>query len=735
MEDENTQADNFVRLSDGDATADQLTAEESYTPIYKVFTDSKIPVSKHTGKMWEQRLSEIKSQNKVTGAERRWTVAIDYYQDDQTDGSVSGYDLAEISTGDNKKKQSTENIIYANVSSLVPALYAKNPDISISTDENDKEDQVNLFEKLLDRLFSGRMAPAVNIKPKMKKLTVITLLTNIAYLEVSYTKREESSEQVLAEIEKLSTELQEAKDITVIREIEGKLQALDEKVSLFQPSGPKVRVRKPDMVFVDPASEEADMSDAGYVITSDYIRTDFIRAVYGEKDDKGEWKSIYNPTHVLKVTNKEGTEEEDNTSFHLISESEYSRYGYKTEEQFRNNSRTLVRYVWDKTTRRVYMFNDLDWSYPIWVWDDPYKLSRFFPVIPLTYTTDPTDRYGRSEIVYYIQQQDEINKINNERARMRHWITSKIFFDKDAFKNTNVVEKFLSSNTEDRMIGIDIPEGKRLSDMIATFPLPSTQFEQLFKIDDQLAAINRLSSVTPTMQNAQYKTNTTNRAIESYESTTQERLDEKIDATEDVMAEVGQSLLEMCVQFMTEEEVIVLIGKAGIGKAKWTNMTTEELNETFTLNIQGGSTIKPTSKAKKDQAMFLSQVLGQFANASPMLVLVMLKMVERAFRDDVTITPDEWNMVIQSTQQQMQRGSSQGQPPQEGAPTQQPTNSKQPPQQGQSDQGSDIAQIVGQIDQVLEQLPPEVKQVIVEAIKRGIPLTEVVKQLTSGNAQ
>ena len=35
---------------------------------------------------------------------------------------------------------------------------------------------------------------------------------------------------------------------------------------------------------------------------------------------------------------------------------------------------TKVWYVWDKVTRRLEMYADNDWKWPIWVWDDPYQL-------------------------------------------------------------------------------------------------------------------------------------------------------------------------------------------------------------------------------------------------------------------------------------------------------------------------------------------------------------------------
>jgi hypothetical protein len=348
------------------------------------------------------------------------------------------------------------------------------------------------------------------------------------------------------------------------------------------------------------------------------------------------------------------------------------------------------------------LFQDKDWTWPIWVWDDPYKLTRFFPIFPLSYYTDPITRNARSEVTYYLDQQDEINKISQERARMRHWAMTKVLFDKSAIKDKADLERIMSRQTTDNFFGIDLPDGKKLTDMISAFPAPSTQMEQLFDTRPILESVSRMSSVTPTMQNVQFKTNTTNRAIESYESSTQLRLDEKIDAMEELLADVGMALLEMCVQFMTEEEVVDLIGADIVREAGgWgTDLTPEDLHREFNFKIVGGSTLKPTSKVKKEQAMQMGQVLGQFASSSPAVVLVMLKMFARAFDDDANITPSEWASIVQNVEQAIGQGQQKG--------------------------GEEPQKMLEQLSQMLDQAPPNIKQQVGQAIAQGVPLQQVI---------
>lgn len=719
--------DKQIDVTTGDMTQEEAQAPE-YTRLYQVYENSRIPVSKHLGKLWEKRWQEIKQFYDNEDLFDRWDEVIRYYQNDQISTANRRGDLGNMSRRRGADKSyTTENIVFANVSALLPSTYAKNPDISITSTKKDEasQSQAKLFERLLDTLIKRKTAPGINLKPKARKLVTATMLTNIAYLDLSYTLKQNSSEQAIEEIEKLSKELAEAKDTKTIMEIEGKLLALEQNIALLAPPGPKVKFRMPYEVFVDPTIYESDTSDASYMIVADYIRTDYLRAMYGRKNDDGEYMSIFQPTHVLKANRSDGEDMDNSDNFTLLGENyEHEKYGYNNAQEFEYNCRTLVWTVWDKTTRRVYMFNSSDWTWPIWVWDDPYKLSRFFPIFPLTFYCDPEDPFARSEVMYYLDQQDEINRANNERARMRHWAMTKVFVNSTLIKDVNTVYNFLTEKGDDKIHGIPLPENARISDAIGAFPAPSTQFAELFDTRPLYEGINRLSSVTPIMQNVQYKTNTTNKAIESYESSTQTRLDEKIDAIEELLGDLGRALLEMCIQFMTTKEVTDLLGAEFVAECGgwFENRNVDEFNQNFNFEIVGGSTLKPTAKVKKEQALQLGQILGQFANAAPMAIVVMLRALERAFGDDVTITDAEWKAIIMSIQQQMQRGTGSGGPPQQEQQGQQPQQQGEPPPEA-------VNAVMEQVQVILQRLPPQARQFLAEGINRGVPLQQLMQQI------
>lgn len=684
-------------------------------PLYKVMADTKIPVSSKLGAVWKSRRDQAKQKLSTTGMKDAWDECIRYYNNDQStsnkiaagrDPNVSRISAKGVEETDEHIE--TENIVFANTTALVPATYAKNPDVEVTAVDQQNPDHVEfalIAKRLINELFTRKMAPGINIKPKARKAVVMTCLTNVSYIEIGWTQRQDGSEVAMQQIAELANELEKAKTPQEIREVEGKLMAMEDKVDVLRPSGPWAKFRRPHDVLRDPAGTLSDLSDHNWIMVADYVPTNFLKAMYYEKKDPAdpntEYESIFAPTHILKGSdgNSAGHDlsEEVNT-FSLLpdGDTEHKAYGFDDEDSFKKAQYTKVWYVWDKVTRRCMLFHDKDWKWPIWVWDDPTKLQRFFPLFPLEFYTDPEEDYARSEVMYYLDQQDAINEIHSERRRAISWARKNIFFNARTIKDTTTVDAFLSGGKVGA-IGIDLPEGHKLTDQIYSVPPPSTNFMQLFDTAPYLQAVERVSSVSKVMQNAEFKTNTTNKAIESYQSGTQTRLDEKIDQIEDWIGDIGCGVLELCVQFMDADQVQQLLGdRAAQLWSKMTPMTPDDIRRNYSITIVGGSALKPTSATKKQQAVQVGQILGQFGANNPIALAIAVKVMERAF-DDIVITDEDWQMLVGAINQQLQQ--------------------QQQEQQEQS--------VLGMIDQ----LPPEAKLAMGKAMAQGVPAMQVVQQV------
>jgi hypothetical protein len=734
------------RSMEGTDEEPEITKDDSkQTPIYKKYPESKIPVAKSMGTLWKSRFDQGVAKMKSQGTQEAWDEAVRYYKNDQTN-KRNRDDPDRPSLGPEKDIVGgafgrTENLVFSNVSALVPSIYAKNPDVSVQSAKGEEERPFALTaQKLVRTLLQKRTPPGINLKPKARIGVVRTTLMNISYLEVGYTRREVSSDAAMAQIEDIAAKLEAAKNPKEIVELEGQLQAMDDTIDLLQPSGPWCRAVHPKDIIIDPDATLPDLSDAKWIMVHDVIDTAFINAVYRTKDpETGQWRSLYKPTHVMKrdAESRDSVpmtgHDMDIQSFSLFTYDDdqkqgYSAYGYDDERSYRRAQRTFVWRVWDKITRRVYMFAENDWSWPIWVWDDPYGLDDFFMQFPLAFHTDPEDMYARGEVSYYLDQQDEINLINSQVSRMRWRVSNQLVVNKRAVKDEASIMALIKPVKGQEIVAVDVPEGMKISDVLTAPPVPSAEFAQLFDKRDLLESIDRVSGVSAILRSVEFKTNTTNKAIDTYESSTQQRLDEKVDAIEEQIGRVGYAVLCTCLQFMSQEEVAKLVGREAA--AFWPpNMSAREAQDSYNLTITGGSSLKPTSKVRKAQAQEVGQVLGQFGAANPLAFYVALKMFARAYSDELVIDPQDWKMIEQAMEQQLGLA-----PPPPGAmPAGPPQQGAGPPQQGGGrpapNGGGGPQDVINSLGQMIQSMPEELRGKLGQAIAEGIPLPEILGQL------
>lgn len=727
MADNDTQSaiDDEIARGDMDTVA-RKKRKDAYEPSYQMKGDTKIPVSKAHGKTWQSRRDQALAQRKNKDYEKAWGEAIRYYRNDQIshrhdyddDGEYPGNESGAMKMY--RRFSETENIVFANTSALVPLLYAKNPSAEFTAVDQEDNALGVLLEKLINRVMSKRAHPGVHMKPKARKGVVMCTLTNASYMEVGYTFREMSSEQALEDLTRLSKELEKAKSPEQVRAVEGKIEALESTVDILRPSGPFTKLRRPHDVLIDPDSVEDDYSDARWVMIRDYISTAYLNAKF--TTSKGNQKqSVYKPTHVIKAgeggSNGHNSAEHEinNSSLFNLDENKHtaSNYGYNDEASYRKAQRSCCWWVWDRITKRVLLYHDKDWTWPIWVWDDPYRLQGFFPIYKLQFNTDPEEPIGKGEVTYYLDQQDSINQINSELKQARQWARRNLFYDKNKV-SADEVEKFLKGD-EDVAVGVDVPEGMNLRDFVQSITPPSMQFVQLFDKKPILEAIDRVSSVQPVMRGTEFKTNTTNQAISQYNSTAQTRLDEKIDAVEDWVGQVAWALAQLCLQFMDDATVASLIGQKN--SAAWRQMSPEDISREVQMTIVGGSTQKPTAESKKQQALQMGQVLGQFVNAAPQPVLLtMLKTMRSAFND--TIPDEDWQVIMEAVNAAGGGAPSPGAQGGGGAPTE----GQPPAQQGGGDP-------IAQLEQLVDAMPPEAKQALGMAMARGVPVREALERI------
>lgn len=625
-----------------------------YEPVYRVYGDNRIPVSKVEGKLWSNRKDQaVKVMKDVSDA---WDLAYKYFNADQIgikdDGS---YEFNKDKLRNNK--ENTENLIWANNTGILPALYSQDPRVEITSNKvNDdiSSKTATMIERLVNTLFTKRVAPGLNLKNKARKAILNCTLTNRGIIKVGYNFKNDANEEAIRDINIIAQQLQKAKSIKEIKELEGKLQALEEVVNYSSPEGPYVKSVRPYDLFIDPNAEDQDGTDAKWIMEREWLPTEYLKAKYGKyNEDNEEVESIYKPGKVLPVDNNRNNENifdgEETLTLDGIDDNNYREFGYENVEQYKRNCLTECFWVWDKTKRRVYLYSNNDWSYPLWVWNDPYELEEFYPYYVLNFHENPTQTLCKGEASYYLDQQNTINMINSQLQKMRKFGFNHYLFD--SASGVDVKDIMNWANGGKSIVPIKLPPNKKFEDVLFTGSVPYDKNQMLYDKQDLLRVVDMISGTDAATRSGEYKTNTTNLAIQTYVAGKSMRLDDKRDQIENWLGRIAWGIAQLCLINMDINQVIKLIGQqAG---ANWINLSSDEIVNQFSLRCVGGTTVKPTSDSKKQQALQMSQVLGQFASASPYTVIIMLQILEKAF-DDVTVSQEDIEMIKNSILQQLQ---------------------------------------------------------------------------------
>jgi hypothetical protein len=265
------------------------------------------------------------------------------------------------------------------------------------------------------------------------------------------------------------------------------------------------------------------------------------------------------------------------------------------------------------------------------------------------------------------------------------------------------------------------------TDAVFSIPPPSMAFMPLFDKKDLYQSVDRIAATNEVERGGEFKTNTTNKAIDYYSSLGNQRTDMRLDAIEDALGDVGWKLAQMCLKFMDAETVNEITG-LDVSEF-WRPLDSLRDFAAFSVQVVGGSTQKLTSQQKKQEAVQIGQVMAQYVRAAPASALkVSLKMMSEAF-DDFVISKEDWDSIAAEVQMmaQSQQG---GAPGQQGAPP--PSGADQPGPGGmvpQAGGGGGGMQVAAQVVQILQQLPPPVLQAIGSALAQGVPPAEIFKQM------
>lgn len=622
---------------------DQMESLDNTLSEFRLLSENAIPIPPTIGARFQQFFEDGLKAQKVRHAE--WTKNIKVFLNEEGLNSPEPY----------------ENIVRTTIESLVDFTYMRNPQAEVSTQEADEKDLSGVIQKLLNVIMNKKTLPGVNLRPKVLKQIIFAHLTNMGILELTYQGEKGSIEQVFEVNELVKQKIKEEEDPEKAAPLYELLDILQRELDVRKNMGIGIRVRSPFSFIFDPNGQELDLSDQRIIMDRDVMRVEHIKAEYAIYDEETEVHYFkYRPDTVLDFGNT------TSTNAHVVSREAVEQDIINQimpdvdadQAKLRVQGTLPIVWVYDRTTRLKYLYIEGQWDIPLWVYEDEMKLSRFFPFFILAFSATLNSIIQPGEVAHYTSFQNEVNKINKQISKLRARAFSKYLYNSDSIAPDEIKKLFDMINKSDdkvEAIGIKLKDQDRpLSELLEPLKMPSAQFKEIFDKEDLKSALDRTTRITDAMRGAQFRTNTTNDAVATYNEFASNRLEGLTDKIELCVEDLLWSMSELIVSKMSTGFINRILSTADA--QKFANMSVEEFNRSYNLTIAAGSIEKPTSTAKKKEAMQIIQMLGQFGTAAPRTVLSLVTRLLRSAFSKNLVTDDDLEKLEQEGVAAMSKG-------------------------------------------------------------------------------
>lgn len=628
---------------------DEALQDDDQAPLFQLIGNASVPVSKKAGARWNDR---IKSALEVYASERDiWAETFRLYRltgDVGIAGSEHVY--AHLFTND-----TDENILRENVKLLLRSTYARNPTIEVSSTSNEKKDMAKCLELTASALLNRKQNPGLNAKARLRRQIVHAHLTNFGIVKLNWQEKKGSQQEALQELYRLQKELSKAETVPDIEELYAQLEQLEDELPLHNLAGLSLGNLLPHKLVVDPDCTNNDLSDANWLAEEIWFKNEYIDDRFYEKgEDGGRLRKSDKKKKDVRADSEE-TRSGDDVKSRVVAQV----MDATTEErqQYLEKGKVKCYLVWDRMTRQISLYEDGDWSYPLWVYEDNLQLTRFYPHFIVSYSEPVDGIIQPGESSQYIGQQREINKINEKTRYIRDVAFGAMIYNTKVLKGDTATRlaEHLKNPKKVEVFGLDWDPEMKLEDALHSFVPPVAQYQELFDTSQLREVANRVTATNDAMKGEQFKTNTNTASVNTYNQAADTTTSELTDIVEDAVADLGWAICEVIVSKFTKDDVINLIGEE-YGK-HFVPMRVEELNREFALTVVAGSTEKPSSMQKKNEAMQIAQALGQVGQGAPLTTMKLIgRMFSEAFSEFLFTKEDE-NSLVKETEANMMKGN------------------------------------------------------------------------------
>lgn len=595
-------------------------------------SDIAIAVPSQLGEVFKEKFELAQKYHKTKFED--WKANIAAYVED---GSYDDYTESGVAK---------ENFVRWVTQTLLDYTYMQNPTIDFGATEETDKDFANALSAAITSIVNKANGLGLNLKPYMLKLILTSFLTNFGVLKLVYHPQKGSREEVLAlynkAVEEFDKDENEPEDL---QQLQALMDRLFSELQVREDFGMSVRLVSPFNFFTDPSGTMKDLSDHKTTFEIEDIDEATLKTTYMQyNEETKEWFFKQN-TNVLYEGAVITSVNESNAQMQILDEIMPDASDEEREAVTTGKVRCL--WVHDRTTRRVYLYIKDRWDTPLWVFDDELKLSRFYPYFILSFSETLRGIVTNGEASYLIGLQNEVNSTNANWSTIRSVAFRTFIYNSESIDKSEIDKVFKEALVVDsKLKGIGVrlkdPEAK-LADAVQPMLMPTAQAQPLFDNQKFEQAISRASRLTAAMQAQEFRTNTTNLAVETYQSQLSSRVNTFMDPIEEMIAQLGWAIAEIVVSLIEKEKLLTLIPHDKVKAIR--TLSVDEFNSLFTLTVESGSMEKPNSQNNKEEAIKILQLLGQFGTAAPQTVLgIVTNLLRKVFSRRLVTDKDLQNL-------------------------------------------------------------------------------------------
>lgn len=550
-----------------------------------------------------------------------WSARIQRAKRGMEDTYKEWKELREYTSGEALKKYDVRtNLVAATMGTLVPHIYARNPEVSVRPAPAVDQARYQVMQGFARTAegFVDKQLRDGEFKDQAKRCVRSALTIGVGWMKVNLQIRtggqaqpdiQHEIEDIQQEIKVLSelqeeiktaenTESREAKiaqRTDTLRALEAKRDAVIAKGFTFEPQKGEDMLIDPDLL------EVVDYRFGKWVAQGLWIRPD-------DQEQLAEYNLT--PTELGGATvyaSRDNTDTEGEGSSRMAPTAPSADGGATG-----NGTWLRAWEIWDKEHGTVYTYIEGMNRWARAPFAPEFAGRRFFPFFLLGFNFIDSQFMPEPDVSLWTGLQDEYCRTRSAYSVARRRSIPARVVDSAVTKGDDAIAEKLKKPEINELVVLEL-NGAPLDAVLGNLPYPTVDMA-LYNTQPILADLEFVSGMQDALRGATPQPKTATEA-NIQQSGTITRLSAKNDSIEDWVREIGIYMLEMSLEAFTTAEVQRYMGQG----AAWPQLSQPEIYSLVELNIQGGSSGKPNKLAHQQAwAVLLPQVqqlamqIGQF---------------------------------------------------------------------------------------------------------------------------